>query len=144
MFPSDAKILIVDDSNFARTMLKNSLRELKFWKILEAADAKTAHALMIEDEQKKDPVQLVIVDIHMPEVNGLMLLKWIREQEATKTMPVIIVTSSQEKNEILEAGKLGASHYVVKPFDMKTLKEKMISTWQKHGQKFAEGLRRPG
>ena len=100
MFPPDAKILIVDDSNFARSMLKNCLRDLKFWKILEAADAKTAQALMLEDEQQKDPVHLVIVDIHMPDVSGLALLKWLRDREQLKGLPVIIITSSQEKSEI--------------------------------------------
>ena len=143
MFPPDAKILIVDDSNFARSMLKNCLRDLKFWKILEAADAKTAQALMLEDEQQKDPVHLVIVDIHMPDVSGLALLKWLRDREQLKGLPVIIITSSQEKSEILEAGKLGASHYIVKPFDVATLKEKIASTWQKHGIKFLEALARP-
>lgn len=142
MFPTDSKILIVDDSSFARTMMKNCLRELKYWKILEAADAKQAQTLVVEDEQKKDPVHLAIVDIHMPELNGLGLLKWFREHKSLKSLPVIIVTSSQEKTEILEAGKLGVSHYVVKPFDTLTLKDRIGSTWVRHGAKFYEDLKR--
>lgn len=129
MFPADAKILIVDDSGFARTMLKNQLRELSFSNILEAGDGATARGLLSKDEQK--PVHLLICDIHMPEMTGLELLKWVRAHETLKALPVILVTSSQEKSEIFEAGRLGVSHYLVKPFEVKVLKEKLTSAWQK-------------
>ena len=142
MFPTDCKIMIVDDSTFARTMLKTSLKELRYWKILEAKDVKEAQQLFAEDEQQKDSVQLLISDLHMPNNSGLDLLRWLRAQEKLKTLPVIILTSSQEKTEILEAGKLGVSHYMIKPFDGATLKEKMSSTWQKHGQNFFAHTRR--
>lgn len=140
MFPSEAKILIVDDSNFARNALKSSLRELQYWKIAEAAEAKNAKALLYESEA--DPVHLLIADIHMPDMSGLQLLEWVRGQEKTKDLPVIMLTSSQEKSEILAAGKLGISHYIIKPFDTAGLKEKITSTWQKHGQKYWESVRR--
>jgi two-component system chemotaxis response regulator CheY len=142
MFPADAKIMIVDDSSFARTMLKNSLRELKYWKILEAGEGKAAQGLILGDEQRNDPIHLLILDIHMPELDGLSLLKWLREQEAYKELPVIIITSSQQRHEIIEAGKLGVSQYIVKPFETGILREKIGSTWVKHGQKFSESLKR--
>lgn len=136
MYPVDAKILIVDDSQYSRKVLKDSLRALKFWKILEAADARQAQDLLMEDEQQKDPVHLLISDLHMPEMSGLELLRWVRTQEKYQALPVIILTTAQEKNQILEAGKLGVSHYMIKPFDTATLKDRMVSTWDKHGQKF--------
>ena len=136
MFPADSKILIVDDSSFARTIVKNSLKELKFWKILEADTAKVAQDLLQEDEQKKDRVTLLIADIHMPNVTGIELLKWVRSSEDWKSLPVIILTSSQEKAEILEAGKWGASHFLIKPFDTAVLRDRMANTWLKHGEKW--------
>lgn len=141
MFPIDSKILIVDDSTFARSVLKRSLRDLKYWKILEASAVEAAKGLMAEDEQQKDPVHLVITDIQMPTASGLDFLRWIRAREEIKTIPVIVVSNSQEKSIIFEAGKLGVSHYMVKPFDTGTLREKMNSTWEKHGQKYLESLR---
>ena len=141
MFPADAKILIIDDSTYARTMLKKSLTELKYWKILEAREALMAKQMMQEEEQQKDPVHLVVCDLHMPEVSGLELLRWLRSQPKYKGLPVIVITSSQENAEILEAGKLGGSHYIIKPFDTAMLKEKLTSTWQKHGQKYVENLK---
>jgi two-component system chemotaxis response regulator CheY len=142
MFPVDSKILIVDDSQFARKTLKDSLKILKYWKILEAGDAKSAQSLLMEDEQVKDPVHLIISDLHMPEMDGIELLKWVRGEERIKAMPVIILTTVQEKAGILEAGKLGVSHYMIKPYDLATLKERMISTWDKHGQKYFESHKR--
>ena len=145
MFPVDSKIMIIDDSNFARTVLKSGLRDLKFWKILEAESGKRAIALLQEEEQEKDPVHLIIADIHMPEMTGLELLRWIRSQEKWKAMPVIILTTAQEKGPILEAGKLGVSHYMIKPFDSETLRERITSTWEKHGQRyFIENKKSPG
>ncbi|MBX3020857.1 MAG: response regulator [Bdellovibrionales bacterium] len=142
MFPVDSKILIVDDSSFARTILKNSLREMKYWKILEAQDSKSAQDVLVEAGQIADPVHLVIADIHMPEYSGLQLLKWIREREGFKSLPVIILTSSQDKGDILEAGKLGASHFIIKPFDAEALRDRLAATWAKHGLKYVESLPR--
>jgi two-component system chemotaxis response regulator CheY len=141
MFPADSKIMVVDDSSFARTIVKNSLKELKYWKILEADNAKSAQDLFQEEEQKKDRVHLLICDIHMPNMNGIELLKWVRATESWKDLPVIILTSSQEKAEILEAGKLGASHFLIKPFDTAVLRDRLASTWTKHGEKWAASLK---
>lgn len=138
MYPVDAKILIVDDSQYSRHALRDCLISLKFWKILEASDARQAQDLLSEDEQQKDPVHLMISDLHMPEMSGLELLRWVRTQEKYQGLPVIILTTAQEKNGILEAGKLGVSHYMIKPFDVATLKDRMVSTWDKHGKKFFE------
>jgi two-component system chemotaxis response regulator CheY len=142
MFPVDAKIMIVDDSTFSRTALKKGLRDLTYWKILEAADAKLAKDMFLEKEQQDDPVHLLICDIHMPTMSGIELVRWLRTQESTKNLPVIILTSSQDRAEILEAGKIGVSHYMVKPFDAVTLKDKINSTWHKHGQAYFESTKR--
>ncbi|NJL23939.1 MAG: response regulator [Calothrix sp. SM1_5_4] len=142
MFPPDSKILIVDDSSFARTVLKGGLKDLKFWKIIEADNAKVAQRVLEEDEQIQDPVSLLIADIHMPEMSGLELLKWVRSHERLKNLPVIILTSSQEKGEILVAGKLGVSHFMIKPFDVNTLRDRLGSAWERHGQKYLEEIKK--
>lgn len=138
MFPVDAKILLVDDSSFSRTALKTGLKEMKYWKIMEASDAKIAKSIFQEPEQQTDPIHLLICDIHMPNMSGIDLVRWLRSQELTKNLPVIILTSSQDRTEILEAGKIGVSHYMIKPFDALTLKDKINSTWHKHGQSYYE------
>jgi len=138
MFPVDAKILMVDDSGFSRSMLKSALRELKFWKILEAKDVADAQKCLEEDEQKADPVHLIICDQQMPEKTGLEFIKWLRDQERFKAMPIIMLTTSHEKTVIVEAGKLGVSNYMIKPFDANTLRVRLTSTWERAGQKYYE------
>lgn len=134
MFPSDAKMLIVDDSSFSRNIVKNGLKELKYWKLYEAENAVNAQVTLAQEFKAGDPVQLMICDIHMPEMTGIELLKWVRERDVFKTLPVIIITSSQEKAEVVEAAKLGVSHFMIKPFDALTLKDRLTAAWEKHGQ----------
>ncbi len=134
MFPSDAKILIVDDSSFSRNIVKNGLKELKFWKLYEAENAVNAQVTLAQEFKAADPVQLLICDIHMPEMTGIELLRWARARDVFKSLPVIIITSSQEKAEVVEAAKLGVSHFMIKPFDALTLKDRLSAAWEKHGQ----------
>ncbi len=136
MFPADAKILIVDDSSFSRNIVKSGLKELKYWKLFEADNAKVAQETVLQEEKTNHPIQLMICDVHMPEMSGIELLTWIRSRKETKGMPVIILTSSQEKAEVIQAAKLGVSHFMIKPFDIAILKDRLGSAWDKHGQSF--------
>jgi two-component system, response regulator len=65
-------------------------------------------------KQKKE-LRVVLLDLKLPRLDGLEVLRKIRENEETKTMPVVILTSSREKRDILEAYRLGVNSYVVKP-----------------------------
>jgi CheY-like chemotaxis protein len=140
MFPSDAKVMIVDDSNFTRSVMINSLKEIGFWKILEAESSMAVQRLLAEEEQKESPVHLLITDIHMPEMTGIELLQWIRKIEAMKSLPVIVVTSSQDKSNVVEAGKLGATSFLVKPFSTQTLRERIAQTWARGGKTYYQAM----
>lgn len=61
--------------------------------------------------------RLILLDLKMPKVHGIEVLKQIRENELTKYIPVIILTSSQDKKDIIQAYELGANSYIVKPID---------------------------
>lgn len=64
--------------------------------------------------------QLVLLDLMLPGISGLEVLRRIREDERTRTLPVIVLTGSQEDRDIIECARLGAAHYLVKPVSFET------------------------
>lgn len=73
---------------------------------------------------------LVILDIDMPEINGYEMLKSIRETEHLKKVPVLFLTSNNDKNYVIRAVAGGANDYVVKPIDEEVLMEKVHAALQ--------------
>lgn len=129
MFPSNARIVVVDDSQFARQNLKNALRELKFSDVLEFEDAASVRAFMSAPDYAQSPAALLITDVNMPNETGMDLVKWVRAQLHLKALPIIVLTASQDKSDILDAGRLGVSSFIIKPFDLATLRDRLNSTW---------------
>lgn len=112
------RILVVDDSSTMRRIIKNTLVKLGYDEIFEAEDG--ADAL-----KKMNQVQLLITDWNMPNMDGLSLVKAVRSNSDTKTVPIIMVTTEAAKTEIIEAIKAGVNNYVVKPFTQDVLKQKI-------------------
>jgi len=69
------------------------------------------------NRQIGDKPKVILLDLKMPKVDGLQVLKAIREDERTKSIPVVIMTSSNEERDIVEGYRLGANSYIVKPVD---------------------------
>ena len=113
-------ILIVDDFSTMRRIIKNILRQLGYNNILEAEDGSTALAKM-----KQQKFDLVITDWNMPNMSGMELLKAIREDEDMKQTPVLMVTAEAMKDNIISAVKAGVNNYILKPFTVETMKEKI-------------------
>lgn len=68
---------------------------------------------------------LIILDIDMPEINGYEMLKIIRENPNLQDVPVIFLTSNNDKNHVIKAAAFGANDYVIKPIDEEVLLEKI-------------------
>ena len=120
------KILLVDDSNTMRRIEKNTLEKMGYTDITEAGDGLEAVAKV--NGTKFD---LVLMDWNMPNMTGIDALKKIKADAATKSVPVIMVTSESEKSRIMEAIQAGAANYVVKPFQQDTLQEKISALTKK-------------
>ncbi len=106
-------ILAVDDEPNMRRLLEISLRQAGY-KPLLAADGNEALVQI-----KNQHIDLVVSDLHMPGMNGLALLKAIRQEN--ETLPFIMVTALGEIKTAVEAMKMGASDYILRPFDLETL-----------------------
>lgn len=120
------KILLVDDSRTIRNIQKNTLKTLNLTDVTEAADG--IEALSCLSNERPD---LMLVDWNMPNMDGITLIKKVRETD--KTLPIIMVTTEAEKSRVLEAVKAGVNNYVVKPFTAETLSEKIQQTMAKCG-----------
>ncbi len=69
------------------------------------------------DRQITDQPQVILLDLNLPKIDGLEVLRRIRENEITQLQPVVILTSSKEEQDIINGYKLGANSYVRKPVD---------------------------
>ncbi len=113
-------VLVVDDFATMRRIITNVLKQLGFEEILEAEDG--TKALQILETEKVD---FVITDWNMPQMSGLDLLKAIRASEDKKHIPVLMVTAEAMQENILKAAQAGVNNYIIKPFDAKTLSDKI-------------------
>jgi len=113
-------VLVVDDFATMRRIITNVLKQLGYEKILEAEDG--TKALQIMETEKVD---FVITDWNMPQMSGLDLLKAIRASEDKKDIPVLMVTAEAMQENIMKAAQAGVNNYIIKPFDAKTLSDKI-------------------
>jgi len=118
------KILLVDDSRTIRNIQKNVLKQLGHTDIVEAEDGVQALVQM-----KDHKIDLMLVDWNMPNMDGITLIRKVRE--TNKTIPMIMCTTEAEKTRVLEAIKAGVNNYVVKPFTVESLGEKLNQTMSK-------------
>jgi CheY-like chemotaxis protein len=105
-------LLVVDDSEDNRDLLSRRLSR-KGFNVLVAEDGTTALD-MIEDNK----IDLVLLDVMMPGLNGLEVLKIIRATRSSTELPVIMATAKSDSEDVVEALELGANDYIIKPLDM--------------------------
>ncbi len=120
MPPNDIRILVVDDMSTMRRIIRTILNQLGYSNIEEAENGKQALAKL-----KSEKFDFVITDWNMPEMDGLSLVKEIRNDPDLKHLPVLMVTAEAKKENVIEALKAGVNNYIVKPFTPEVLKEKM-------------------
>jgi len=120
--------LVVDDFATMRRIICGLLRELGFRKIAEAEDGKVALRVLESGVAAGEPVHFVLSDINMPVMNGFQMLEALRtrpESDPLQKVPVLLVTAEGRKEDILRAAQLGATGYVVKPFNKDTIGDKI-------------------
>jgi len=123
--PAVVKILVVDDVEANRALLCRRLGKAGF--VAAAVDSGIA-ALQSIEESIPD---IVLLDYMMPMMNGVEVLKQLRDMDATKSLPVIMVTARTEGEAVVEALSAGADDYVTKPIDFEVLCARMASQLSK-------------
>lgn len=129
MFPSTTIFLIVDDFSSVRDLIRNSLNELGFSKIIEAENGLEALELL-----KNKSAGIIISDWDMPHMTGLDLLKKCKADQNLKQIPFIILAAESNQKNIVQAAKAGVSEYILKPVRTEVLKEKLEKVFQTQGK----------
>ena len=111
------RIMVVDDMSTSRGLLIQGLDHMGIKNYEFAGDGLTAMQKI-----SANPVNLVVSDYNMPNMNGLQLLKSLREQKATRGIGFILVTGSEDPKLIDAGRKLGLNNFLKKPFTPQSLK----------------------
>ena len=110
-------ILLVEDNADDEQLTLRAMRQSDIPNIIRVArDGAEALDKLFSSSQDRLP-DLVLLDLKLPKVNGLEVLQKIRANDRTKTLPVVVLTSSDEERDIVESYELGANSYIRKPVD---------------------------
>ena len=115
------KVLIVDDQQTIRSLVRTGLQQIGFSEIEEAPDGEAGLRAMMTPQ----PPKLVISDFNMPKLDGLGLLRAIRSHPPIKNSAFILLTGRADMDLVKRAVQFGANNYLVKPFTVATLKDKI-------------------
>jgi two-component system, chemotaxis family, chemotaxis protein CheY len=114
------KILIVDDQFSVRQMTRLALEKIGVRTIHEAENGQVALNTALAQ-----PLDLIISDFNMPEMDGMGLLRAVRGNQSIRKLPFILITGRGDRELVVKAAQAGVNNYVVKPFDEATLRQKM-------------------
>jgi adenylate cyclase len=119
-------VLVVDDSRTLRKILIRELNSLGFHNILEAADGIEAIELV-----KTKPVDLMLLDMEMPELDGLGVLGQLKADDTYKALPIIVISGADQFEKTIKCIEMGAEDYLPKPFDPILLRARIFSSLEK-------------
>ncbi len=112
------KILLIDDDKNIRTIARLGLEDAADWELSEASNG----AAGVELALKEQPY-FILLDMMMPEMDGIATLEKLRQNDSTKNIPVIFMTAKVQSQEIEQYEKLGVAGVIVKPFDPLSLED---------------------
>ena len=114
------KILIVDDQYSVRQMTRMALEEIGVRNILDSENGKAAFETI-----SVQPLDLILSDYNMPEMDGLDLLRAVRGSAAVRKLPFILLTGRGDRELVVKAAQAGVNNYLIKPFTSAILRQKI-------------------
>lgn len=107
-------ILLVEDDRFLRMLLEMHLQQHGY-QVKTASNGKEAQPLLDES------IDLILTDLHMPVMDGLRLIEWLRAQPRWSSLPVLVLTAQGRDSALKDARAVGADDVILKPVDINTL-----------------------
>ena len=120
---NQVEVLLVEDNIHDAEMTIRALRKVNLANnLVHVKDGEEALEFIFaegrfSDRQPADLPKVILLDIKMPKVDGIEVLKQLKSRESSKAIPVVIMTSSKEEEDIINSYELGVNSYVVKPVD---------------------------
>jgi CheY-like chemotaxis protein len=109
-------ILLVEDDSVDAMTVKRAMRDLQVnHSVIHSVNGEEAMKYLTSPDMEKPFV--ILLDLNMPKMNGIEFLKVMKAYPELKTIPVIVLTTSKERRDILDSFELGASGYMIKPVD---------------------------
>ena len=118
-------ILILEDEPSSRALLKAMLKSIGYNSVSETEDAETALEVL-----KEKKVNLILSDWLLPGMSGLEFFRAVRENEAYKEIPFLLVSGQSEKAQVIEAIKSGVDGYILKPFSVHDIRKRIDQIFQ--------------
>ena len=132
--PSEFHFLVVDDVPIVRHIVVVLLRALGYTKVSEAENGAKALKLLASTNSSPTPINFIVTDWNMPVMDGMTLLQTIRATDGLKHLPVLMVTSEAQNDNILAAAQAGVDGYIVKPsLNARIFKETLDNILLKRG-----------
>ena len=119
------RILVVDDTRLNRSVLVRALEE-QGYQALEAADGRAALELLASADG--GTVDVVLLDLEMPELDGYEVLRRMKADEALRHIPVIVISAVDELDSVVRCIEMGAADYLPKPFDASILRARLSAS----------------
>ena len=120
------KVLVVDDSRTLRRLLIRELNNVGITNIIEAGDGNEAL-----EKVRAEPFDLMLLDMEMPELDGLGVLNIVKSDPTLSYLPIIVVSGAEQFEKTVECIQIGAEDYLPKPFDPVLLRARVFSSLEK-------------
>jgi adenylate cyclase len=130
---SQMRVLVVDDSRTLRKVLARELQKMGIQQILEAEDGLAALEML-----EKHTVDLMLLDMEMPELDGLGVLERIKDSDHLRHVPVIVISSAEELDKTVRCIEIGAEDYLPKTFNPVLFRARVFSSYEKKRLRDAE------
>lgn len=114
-------ILICEDNIVNLKLLRDVLRYQKF-RLIEAMDGKTA---LEKIRELKDEIDLILMDLKLPEMDGTEVIKIVKSDDSTKNIPIFVISAHAMEEDIKKALKAGCNNYITKPINLEDFMNKI-------------------
>ena len=133
ILPSNLRVLILEDSSPFRTVLKVQLKKMGITSpVMECVDTQSVYEELKKEKSLEEQYQLIICDWVLPDGTGLDVLKFIKNEEHLKGIPVVMLTAHGDTDRMLDAVSEGISAYLSKPWTYSDLTVLLSKVWKKN------------